>query len=324
MNFHAMTIPLLAASMLIGGCVSNGPIRPSSDSPGAGSCQAVGEVPLPNGADFGRMNLLEEGVRWAVYVGVRPYDQVQGLWPKLPPQFAQALSPMQLDEMLVNAVKGSRRFEVFHAGHSLTNSYSNARVEMMLLPMEQQLRNTGSGYLKLHTKVLASVSVKDMGTGADLLGSDLQVMGQFGHRTDGGLVVRQPGELLLPENEPRRLHDLRQALADAMDQVRERLEAKLLPIARLEVARGCDLSLSGGTHHGFQPGDNLVVFRPITVDRTGTKRLVGATAVARAHCAGVNAEFSQCRITRLAPNQQPQAGDFAVLSPESKDLVRQR
>lgn len=315
----------LALIPLLSGCDATLPRRHAETAgSSAASCNSVGGVPLPQGADWSRMQRIEKGVRWAVYTRIRPVNLSQSEWRGLPRPLAQAFETQQLDVTLADAVKGSRRFVVYDGSYAETNTYSNVQVELTLMPVEQQLRKVGSGYLKLHTRVLASASVTDMRTGEDLLGSDLQVMGQYGHRTDGGVVVRQASELDAPDKMEARLSDLRAALYDAMEQVREQLESKLLPVAPVETVDGCRISLGAGSLHGLQSGDELVVFRPNFSERTGNRRLVGGQAVALLRCPGVNTQFSECRLVRLAPGMQPHMGDFAVLAPQSAIGVRQR
>ena len=93
-------------------------------------------------------------------------------------------------------------------------------------------------------------------------------------------------------------------------------------MARVLAVDGDQTGLVGGSVHGLQGGDELVIFRATTA-RVGNSEIFATTRpVAVVKCDGVGTESSQCRVTRRDPALAPQAGDYAVLSDFSATGVR--
>jgi hypothetical protein len=171
--------------------------------------------------------------------------------------------------------------------------------------------------------VRLSLQLKDRYSGKLLFPTAVEVVGQTG-RTTGDRAVIAPGESLQSPEVQRRLgQDYERAMQRAFDDAARRVEAVLRPMARVLAVDGEQLGFIGGSVHGMQGGDELVVFRA-TVAKVGETQVFATTRpVAVVRCDGVGTETSQCVLIRRDPAMTPQKDDYAVLTDFSATGVRQ-
>jgi hypothetical protein len=83
------------------------------------------------------------------------------------------------------------------------------------------------------------------------------------------------------------------------------------------------VGIVGGTRHGFQSGDTLVLFHAETMTLGGRQVISRTQPLAVVRCDGVGTETSQCDLTQVDPRFQVKPGDYAVLSDASASGVRE-
>jgi hypothetical protein len=164
--------------------------------------------------------------------------------------------------------------------------------------------------------------MKDRYSGKLLFPAAVEVVGQTG-RTTGDRAVIAPGDRMDSAAVQRRLgQDYERAMQRAFDDAARRIEAVLRPMGRVLAVDGEQMGLVGGSIHGLQGGDELVVFRA-TVAKVGETQVFSTMRpVAVVRCDGVGTETSQCTLIRRDPALQPQPGDYAVLTDYAATGVR--
>mgnify|MGYP006976406619 CR=1 FL=1 len=142
------------------------------------------------------------------------------------------------------------------------------------------------------------------------------------------IIGAPPPTVSLPLDEERyamqrRLgQDYERAMQRAFDDAARRVEAVLRPMGRVLAVDGEQMGLVGGSIHGLQSGDELVIFRA-TVAKVGeTQVFATMRPVAVVRCDGVGTETSQCTLVRRDPALNPQQGDYAVLTDFSATILR--
>jgi hypothetical protein len=118
-------------------------------------------------------------------------------------------------------------------------------------------------------------------------------------------------------------NDYQRALDKALTQTVARIGQVLRPLGRVTFADDQTVGMIGGSRHGFQGGDTLVIFH-IDMTQLGERQVISRTQpLAVAQCDGVGTETSQCDLTLVDTRYHIAVGDYAVLSDRSASGVRQ-
>ncbi len=300
------------------------PKEPDKHAPTAGAV-TEGAIRMPSGVDLDRVRLLDQGRMTKVYaemVGIGDPANEKLLFP---PAVAQAVgvTTRQMQRRFSDTLARSRRFEIYDASSTVTAEASDIVIDGMVTGTTQELMPIEGGVRVSVTRVRLSLQMKDRYSGRNLFPAAVEVLGQTGRAT-GDRVVLQPNER---EDDPavqRRLAvDYERALQRAFDEASLRILKVLRPLARVVAAEDEQIGFIGGSVHGLQGGDELVVFRATTQRVGDTEVIAFARPVAVARCDGVGTLSSQCQVIRRDPkNWPPKEGDYAVLSDASDREVR--
>lgn len=301
--------------------------EPKPDQHAASTAAATeGAIRMPSGVDLERARLLDQGRKLKIYaemVGIGDPTNEKLLFP---PAVAQAVgvTTRQMQRRFSDTLSRSRRFEIFDGSSTVTAEASDIVVEGMVTGTTQELMPIEGGVRVSITRVRLSLQMKDRYSGKQLFPAAVEVVGQTG-RTSGDRVVLAPNE---NENDPavqRRLAvDYERAMQRAFDEATRRVNAVLRPLARVVAVDENQVGLLGGSTHGLQGGDELVVFQPITTRVGDVEVIAMAKAKVVVRCEGVGTLSSQCQVIRRDPKQAAvKEGDYAVLSDVSATGVRE-
>ena len=119
--------------------------------------------------------------------------------------------------------------------------------------------------------------------------------------------------------------DYERALTKAFDEAVERIDQIMCPVGRVTLITGKSLNMFGGIQHGFQSGDEIVVFRAHRrVMADGHNRIIGVQPIASARCDGVGSDISHCTLMQIEPGELPVDGDYSVLTEKSAQGIRRQ
>lgn len=284
-----------------------------------------GAIRMPAGVDLDRVRLLDQGRKLKVYaemVGIGDPANEKLLFP---PAVAQAVgvTTRQMQRRFSDTLARSRRFEIFDASSTVTAEATDIVVDGMVTGTTQELQPIEGGVRVSVTRVRLSLQMKDRYSGRSLFPAAVEVVGQTG-RSTGDRVVLQPNEREEDAGVQRRLAvDYERAMQRAFDDAARRIQAVLRPLARVVAADEEQIAFIGGSTHGLQGGDELVVFRATTTRVGETEVIAFAKPLVVVRCDGVGTLSSQCQVIRRDPRQgPPKEGDYAVLSDASDRDVR--
>jgi len=323
-------VSLALALLLAGGAQAqfwkrDKPKEPDKHAPTT-TAVTEGPIRMPAGVDLDRVRLLDQGRKTKVYaemVGIGDPTNEKLLFP---PAVAQAVgvTTRQMQRRFSDTLARSRRFEIFDAGSTVTAEASDIVVDGMVTGTTQELQPIEGGVRVSVTRVRLSLQMKDRYTGRNLFPAAVEVLGQTG-RSTGDRVVVQANERDDDPGVQRRLAvDYERALQRAFDEAARRIHTVLRPLARVVAADDEQIGFIGGSTHGLQGGDELVVFRATTTRVGETEVIAFAKPVAVVRCDGVGTLSSQCQLIRRDPKQgPPKEGDYAVLSDASATGVRE-
>jgi hypothetical protein len=320
----AAVLALCASAAMLAGCPATNP--PKEDRPPrAAATPAAGPLRMPSGADLRAARLIEQGRRVKIYAELLGIDDPADKKLLVRAEAARALNitNAQMRRRFVDTVSRSRRFEVYDSSTSVTADQSDLVIDGMVTQATQELLPIEGGVRVSVTRVRLSVQAKHRYDGTPLFAAPVEVVGQTGGST-GDRARILPGESTdLPDVQNRLAVDYERALQRAFDAAARRIDAVIRPMGKLVAVDGDQLGMLGGQVHGFQGGDEVVVFRATTIRLpSGDEEFATTRPVAVARCEGVGTRSSQCTVVRLAPDLRPQAGDFAVLSDASATGVR--
>lgn len=286
---------------------------------------AVGPVVFPEGADYSRSRLIAENRRTKVYTEFLAIEDPKDAKLLFPAAVAQeiGLTPAQVRRRFMDTVARSRRFEIYDITSTVTAEATDVVIDAKVTGVSQDLQPIEGGARVAVTRVRLSVQMKDRYTGKLLFPSGtVEVVGQTG-RTTGDRAVIAPSERTdMPHVQRRTAQDYERALQRAFDEAAKRIDAVLRPMARVLSVDGNDVAIIGGSVHGLQGGDELVLIRATTSRVGETTVLVPTKAGGVVRCTGVGTETSLCTLIRRDASYQPQKDDFLVLSDLSAAAVR--
>lgn len=323
-NWPALSL-VIAAGLLLAACKTNtAPVKadPHAVAP---SKVALGAVRMPAGVDYARARLIAENRRTKLYtelVGIGDPSSEKLLFPARVAQDI-GVTPVQMRRRFMDTVSRGRRFEIYDSTGTVTAEASDIVIDGQFTGTTQDIQAIEGGVRVAVTRVRLSLQMKDRYSGKLLFPAAVEVVGQTG-RSSGDRAVIAPGENLNSPEVQRRLgQDYERAMQRAFDDAARRIDAVLRPMGRVLAVDGDQLGIVGGSVHGLQGGDELVVFRATTA-RLGDSTVFATTrAVAVVRCDGVGTETSQCSLIRRDPALQPQKDDYVVLSDFSATGVRQ-
>ena len=314
---------LAMAGALLAGC-KTAPVQPERNAPVAQKV-TLGPVRMPAGVDYSRARLIAENRRVKVYtelVGIGDASNEKLLFPA---QVAQdiGVTAVQMRRRFVDTVSRSRRFEIYDSTSTVTAEASDIVIDGQFTGTTQDIQTIEGGVRVAVTRVRLSLQMKDRYSGKLLFPAAVEVVGQTG-RSTGDRAVIAPGENVQSPAVQRRLgQDYERAMQRAFDDAARRVDAVLRPMGRVLAVDGDELGIVGGSTHGMQGGDEMVIFRA-TVARVGQTQVFATTrALAVVRCDGVGTETSQCQLIRRDPAYKIEAGDYAVLTDFSATGVRQ-
>jgi hypothetical protein len=315
---------LAALTLALAGC-KTAPTQPAPDR-NAPPVQKVtlGPIKMPPGVDYARARLIADNRRTKVYtelVGIGDPSNEKLLFPA---RVAQEIgvTPVQMRRRFMDTVSKSKRFEIYDSGSSVTAEASDIVIDGQFTGSTQDIQTIEGGVRVAVTRVRLSLQMKDRYSGKLLFPAAVEVVGQTG-RSTGDRAVIAPSDRLDSLDVQRRLgQDYERAMQRAFDDAARRVEAVLRPMGRVLALDGEQMGLVGGSIHGLQSGDELVIFRA-TIAKVGETQVFSTMRpVAVVRCDGVGTETSQCTLIRRDPAVHPQQGDYAVLTDFSATGVR--
>lgn len=318
-------LPALAVVAMLAGCKTL-PTQKAADPHAAAAVKvAEGPIRMGSGADYARARLVGENRRIKVYTELLTIQDPANDKLMFPARVAQdiGVTPAQLKRRFMDTVSRSRRFEIYDSASTVTAEASDIVIDGQFTGTTQDVQTIEGGVRVAVTRVRLSLQMKDRYSGKLLFPAAVEVVGQTG-RTTGDRAVIGPSERLdSPEVQRRLGQDYERAMQRAFDDAARRIEAVLRPHAKVLALDGDTVAVVGGGLHGFQPNDELVVFRA-TVARVGSGEVFATTRpLAVVRCESVGTETSQCRVIRREPGAKVEVGDWAVLSDFSATGVRQ-
>jgi hypothetical protein len=312
----------LAAALLLAGCVSK-PKAPDRNAPPPVKV-SEGAIRMPAGVDLGRVRLLDQARKTRVYtevVGIGDPANEKLLFPAAVAQQI-GVTPRQMQRRFMDTVARSRRFEIFDSSSTVTSEASDIVIDGMVTGTTQDIVPMEGGIRVAVTRVRLSIQMKDRYTGQLLFPAPVEVVGQTGRTTGDRTVIGPRENESMPDVQRRLGQDYEKAMQRAFDDAARRIDAVLRPLGRVVSVDRDQIGLVGGSTHGLQGGDEMVVFRATTT-RLGTTEVIASTRpIVVVRCDGVGTLTSQCTVIRRDPNYQPQNGDYAVLTDASGSGVR--
>jgi hypothetical protein len=308
--------------------------KPPAPPPDPHAVQQVtvvkGPVRMASAYDLRFMQLVDEARQLRVYTQVRGIDDQPDSKMLIAPELK--LTSAQINSRFASMIMETRRFQVFddsttvvreQAIQSLDGKTMDIIVEGMAQSSYQEILAIAP-YRKVHTNVRLGVNVKDVTTGEQLLVGGTSVEGDWGSTQGEGTMLPPSASTSSAEVQSSMAADYQRALEKALAQAVERINHVLRPVARLTYVSESSVGIIGGLSHGFQSGDELVVFRPEYIELNGKREIAHTQPLAVIRCQGVGARTSQCDITHVDPRFTMVVGDFAVLSDVSAKGVREK
>ena len=318
---HALL--LAAASTLLAAC-KTAPVQPDRNAPVVHKV-VLGPVRMPAGVDYSRARLIAENRRVRLYAELVGLGDASNERLLFPAKVAQdiGVTAVQMRRRFIDTVSRSRRFEIYDSSSSVTAEASDIVIDGQFTGTTQDIQAIEGGVRVAVTRVRLSLQMKDRYSGKLLFPAAVEVVGQTGRSTGDRAVIGPSENVQSPEVQRRLGQDYERAMQRAFDDAARRIDAVLRPMGRVLAVDGEQLGLVGGSIHGLQGGDELVIFRA-SVARVGETQVFATTrALAVVRCDGVGTETSQCQVTRRDPAFKPEAGDYAVLTDFSATGVRQ-
>jgi hypothetical protein len=329
-QIHASTQPLRAAGAvavalslaLMSGCVTK-PKAPDRHTETRESLPK-GAIKMPAGADIRNVRLIEKGERVRLYTELIGIDDARDKSLLAPREVMQGLNitNSQMKRRFMDTISRTRRFEVLDSSSTVVAELSDLVVDAMVTQVTQALRPIEGGVRVSVTTVRLSLQAKNKLDGTPLFVGGLEVVGQTGGST-GDREVLRPGERETDPAVQKRLGlDYERALQRAFDEGVKRLANAVRPMGKVVSVDGNQFGMLGGQAHGFQGGDEVVVFRATTIKVGGKDEFASTRPVAVAKCEGAGIRTGQCVLIKLSPDLKPQVDDYVVLSDFSATGVR--
>jgi hypothetical protein len=291
-------------------------------------------IRMPAGVDYGRLQLVDEARLIRVYTemkGIGDSTDEKLLFPRAVAEKV-SLTNRQVNRRFMDMILASRRFQVFddsttvvreNALQTLDGKQMDIVINGLVVGATQDIIDI-QPYRKARTTVRLSVQMMDVMSGEQLFPAGVSVVGDFGMTQGEGTLLPPSKQISSPEIQLSLANDYQRALDKALEQAVARIGTVLRPMGRVTFADATTVGIVGGSRHGFQSGDVLIVFHADTA-QLGQRTVIARTQpLAVIRCDGVGTETSQCDITQIDPSARAvAAGDFAVLSDTSAARVRE-
>lgn len=337
MRTRYLLVTMLAAQLLVAVHATAAKKKPAPPPDPLAAEQITiveGPVKMPSGFDPRFMQLVDEARLMRVYTQIRGIEDASNTALLFNREAAQKLelTNAQVNSQFASMIKSSRRFQVFddsttvvreQAIQSFDGKTMDIVIEGLVQRSFQETMPVGP-YRKVRTNIKLAVTVKDVTTGEDLIVGGIAEEGDYGATQGEGALVPQNASIDSPEMQGSMAADYHRALDKALSKVVERINKVLRPMARVTFVTDTAVGVIGGSSHGFQSDDQLVVFRPQYGDINGKRKVVFTQPLAVIRCGGVGTETSQCDFTHIDKRYTVAVGDFAVLSDVSAKAVREK
>lgn len=293
---------------------------------------ARGPVRMPSGVDLARLQLVNEARL------IRVYTQMTGIGAPGDDKLLFSknvaakinLTNRQVNRRFMDMILASRRFQVFDDSTTVVRDGASQTIDGKVMDITIDGEVVGSTqeiieilpYRKVRTAVRLSVQMKDVSSGEQLFPAGVSVEGEWGMTQGEGTMLAPNASIASPDMQLSFANDYQHALDKALAEAVSRIGQVLRPLGRVTFADDQTVSIIGGSRHGFQGGDSLIIFH-IDMTQLGDRRVIARTQpLAAAQCTGVGTETSQCDLTLVDPRYHIAVGDYAVLSDRSASGVR--
>lgn len=326
----------LLAGTALAGCLTL-PGMPAAD-PNAKPVRHIEEGPIRMSEGFNPilLDIIDDARRVRIYTQMNHIGDPQNDQLLFPAAVTEqlGLTNSQMNRRLMDALLRTQRFEVLDPDYT-GGTQGGARqkwgreradivVDCQVVDARQEIIDI-SPYRKIRTEVKLSVHMINRRTGANLFDGDVSVEGSWGDVQGEGTMLAPNVSLESPAIQQSLGGDYERALSKAFEEAVERIEELVRPVGRVTYADARGLSMFGGIQHGFQGGDEVIVFRAHKRRMPdGHQRVFRIEPLAVARCDGVGSDITQCDLTRIEPGASPRDGDYTVLSDQSAASVRRR
>lgn len=294
---------------------------------------AHGPVRMPAGVDFSRLQLVNEARL------IRVYTQMTGVGDSSDDKLLFSrdvakkinLTNRQVNRRFMDMILATRRFQVFDDSTTVVRDGASQTLDGKLMDITIDGQVVGSTqdvieimpYRKARTTVRLSVQMKDVSSGEQLFPAGVSVEGEWGMAQGEGTLLPPSAVMSSPDMQVSLANDYQRALDKALTEAVARIGQVLRPLGRVTFVDEQTVSIVGGSRHGFQGGDTVIIFH-VDMTQLGERQVIAHTQpLAVAHCDGVGTETSQCDLTLVDTRYHMAVGDYAVLSDRSASGVRQ-
>jgi hypothetical protein len=293
-------------------------------------------VRMPAGFDLASLELVGEARRLRVYTQLRGIDD-PGDAKLLFPATVKAnlgLTDQQANLLFHTGIRQSNRFETFDDSDTKVRegARQNFKGEKMDIVIEGEFVSERQDildiapYKKAHTSMRLIATMKNVNTGMELFPGAVSSLGEWGAVQGEGTMIPPNVPVDTPQMQLSIGKDFQHAMEKAINGAAERIDSLMRPVGYITFTNATSMDMVGGTVHGFQGGDNVVVFHvdftELGVGKDRHRVISHVQPIAVAHCDGVGTETSHCDFTMMDPSvtdvQHPAMGhDFVVLSDRS-------
>lgn len=283
-----------------------------------------GAIRMPAGVDLSRLRLVDEARMTKVYVQMVGIGDASDDKLLFPPDVARSvgITNRQMNRRFMDVISAGRRFEVYDDTTTVTREQSDIVVDGMVTAATQDIQDLRVVRKPL-TTVRMSVQMKDVTSGQLLFPAPVAISGIYGSAQGEGTLLQPSASLQDAALQRSLANDYERALEKAFAAAAQRIWTVLRPLGRVSAVDGAQIDIIGGSRHGFQGGDELVVFGATTMQLGGREVIQRTQAVAVVRCDGVGTETSQCDVIRRDPRYTAQVGNYVVLSDTSAAGVRE-
>ncbi|WP_321419137.1 hypothetical protein [uncultured Desulfobacter sp.] len=292
-------------------------------------------IQMPSGFNTKLMDIIDDGRRVSIYTQMNHIGDPQNDQLLFPASVARqiGINNTQMNRSFSDLLLRTRRFEVMDGDYTVTREgafqfWGDKEVDIVVDCLVTDARQEVISirpYRKVRTQVKISVQMKDVLTGKNLFDGDAAVEGVWGDVQGEGTMIPPNVDMKTADIQKSMGNDYERALTRAFEEAVERIDRLIRPVGRVTVPGNKHFSMFGGSQHGFQGGDEVVVFRAqrrLMAD--GYNRVVGVMPIAQARCNGVGDDISTCTLIRTEPGEQVRDTDYTVLTDKSANGIRRR
>jgi hypothetical protein len=327
----------LGSVMLVASCATPPP------TPEQATVYKVTRAPvrMPAGFDLASLDLVREGRRLRVYTQLRGIDDPGDAKLLFPAEVKSrlGLTDQQANLLFHTGIQQSARFETYDDSDTKVRdgarqNYKGEKMDIVIegeFVSERQEIIDISPYKKVHTTMRLIANMRDVNTGRELFSGAVSSVGDYGAVQGEGAMIPPNVPANSPQLQQSIGQDFQHAMEKAIASAAGRIGELMRPVGFLTYANGTSMDMVGGTVHGFQSGDTVVVFHveytELGEGKDKHRVIAHVQPLGVAHCDGVGTETSHCDFTMIDPSvtdaQHPAAvHDFVVLSDRSAGGIR--